>query len=114
MRIDPDAKLFFGVRIDSKLRDTLERCPPGDRSYYDHPEHLYLRVLRSGDDQYLGKIVDGGLHTDRIDDVRRNVISILQRLAPATRAPESLIILGVADGDGEGFIPRRPVNRDDG
>jgi hypothetical protein len=41
----------------------------------------------------VGKVVNDRLTTDRVNDVRRNVLSILRRLCPETRIPEEMVIL---------------------
>jgi hypothetical protein len=37
-------------------------------------------------------VIEEGLTTERVDDIRRNVLSILQRLCPETRFPATLDI----------------------
>ena len=84
MRLDQTTKLFFGMKIDSKLREALGSATPGDRHYFaeDSP---FLRVLSAGEDQWIGKIVDPGLAPSEVEDIQRNVISILNRISPGTR-----------------------------
>ena len=48
---------------------------------------------------YVGKVIEDGLTTDRVDDVRRNVLSIVRRLCPDTRLP---------DVTGDPGLPARP------
>jgi len=38
-------------------------------------------------------VIDERLTTERVDDIRRNVLSILQRLCPETRFPAVLDIV---------------------
>ncbi len=47
-----------------------------------------------GQDLYVGKVIHERLTTERVDDVRRNVLSILRRLVPEIRLPSDLQILG--------------------
>lgn len=85
MRLDPKAKLFFGMKIDSKLREGLAHATPGDRRYFEDPNSPYLRVLPLGEDQWIGKVVDGGIAPSEVEDIQRNVLSILNRIAPGVR-----------------------------
>lgn len=87
MRLDPDGKLFFGFKIDSKMREALAQATPGDRRFFDDPSSPYLRIISAlaGDQQWIGKLVDGGLSPTEVEDIQRNVVSILNRIAPGAR-----------------------------
>ena len=63
-----------------------------DRKYVSQEDSTYLRLCRNGDDVYVGKVVEDRLTTDRIEDVRRNVLSIMRRLCPEVRLPTQLEI----------------------
>jgi hypothetical protein len=91
MRLDPEAKLFIGLKIDSKLREALAQATPGDRRYFDDPNSPYLRVISNAEEQWIGKLFDGGIPPSEIDDIGRNVISILNRIAPGARHSPSLM-----------------------
>lgn len=85
MRIDTVRKLFAGVRIDGKMREQLEKCPQRDRVFFESTDGRYLTVLRGGDETYIGKILEPAAPLNSIEDVRRNVWSILQRICPGRR-----------------------------
>lgn len=91
MRLDPEAKLFIGLKIDSKLREALAQATPGDRRYFDDPNSPYLRVISMSEEQWIGKLFDGGTPPSEIEDIGRNVISILNRIAPGARHSPSLM-----------------------
>ena len=98
MRIDSKSKLFFGMKIDSKMREALAQATPGDRRYFEDPNSPYLRVLNLNEDQWIGKIVDGGIAPTEVEDIQRNVISILNRVAPGARhSPSSMRIFSIDD-----------------
>jgi len=42
MRIESERKLFVGLRVDNKLRDQLNNCPPRDRAYRHTEYDRYL------------------------------------------------------------------------
>ncbi|HEY3360084.1 MAG TPA: hypothetical protein VGQ83_42930 [Polyangia bacterium] len=81
MRIDTQGKLFFGVKVDSKMREQLGNASSGSRSFFEGPRAT-LVLCAAGADTYLGKIVDAGLSSDEIDDMVRHVHSVLDRIAP--------------------------------
>jgi hypothetical protein len=43
------------------------------------------------EEQWIGKLFDGGTPPSEIDDIGRNVISILNRIAPGARHSPSLM-----------------------
>ncbi len=108
MRIDPVRRLFFALKIDSKMREALAQATPGDRHYFDDPNSPYLRVLSNGEEQWIGKLVDGGIAPSEVDDIQRNVISILNRIAPGARHSPSLMRIFCVD-DAPAVPPRDPT-----
>ena len=92
--------IFVGMKMDGTLRRLLRGLEGSDRRYVSDDDPAFLMICRLGDQEYVGKRVDDRLTTDRIDDVRRNVLSILQRLCPDVRLPAHFEILTwVADAD---------------
>ena len=93
MELSDRNKLFVGLKLDTGLRRQLESVSGPDRKYVSGEDPAFLRIVSLGNDLYVGKVIDERLTTDRVDDVRRNVLSILHRLCPETRIPEKLEIL---------------------
>ncbi len=110
MRLDPTGKLFVGLKIDSKLREALAQATPGDRHYFDDPNSPYLRVLSMGDEQWIGKLVDGGFAPTEMEDIQRNIISILNRIAPGARHSASAMRIFCVD-DAPAVAPPAPSQR---
>ena len=46
-----------------------------------------------GGAQYIGRMLDEAISTDEIEDIARNVVSILKRVAPSVRSERVLVIL---------------------
>ena len=102
MKLDKERKLFFGYKIDSKLREALANAKPGDRHYFEDPESEYLRICSVEEERWIGKVIKCGLGVNDVEDVQRNVISILRRVAPNMRhSPTNVKIFSVADDTGE-------------
>ena len=98
MKLLKGERLFFGSKIDSKMREALAQAKPGDRKYFeDQTSDEFLRVLAFEDERWIGKVVSGGITVGDVEDIQRNVISILRRIAPTVRtSPTSLKIFAVA------------------
>jgi len=81
LRIDFQGKLFFGVKVDAKLREQLTRASGSARSFFEGPQAT-LTLCAGGSDTYIGKIVDSGIRSDEVEDMVRHVQSVLDRIAP--------------------------------
>jgi hypothetical protein len=84
--------LFIGTKMDGQIRRRLESVTGTDKKYFSREETTFLTICRLGEDEYVGKVIAEKLTTERVDDIRRNVLSILQRLCPETRFPATLDI----------------------
>lgn len=96
MNLDDRIPIFIGFKLDGQLRRQLESIEGADRRYVSKEDSTFLTICTLGDDDYVGKIVQDRLSTDRVNDVRRNVLSILRRLCPESRLPEHMEILTCA------------------
>jgi hypothetical protein len=102
MKLDKSCALFFGTKIDSKLREGLALSKPGDKKYFDGSSDEFLRVIEIGDDKdkerWIGKVIKAGPAVTEVDDIQRNIISILRRVAPNARIPASAVKIFVLHG----------------
>lgn len=112
MRIELQRKLFAGVRIDNKLRDALEHCPNRDRVYFDGSDPRYLVMIRAVEDSYVGKVVDPGMAASGMDDLKRNVLSILNRISTGRRSEDDVKVFALDDGEPPPLPPREPPAHD--
>lgn len=100
-RLEDSQPIFVGFKLDTSLRRQVESLAGPDRKYIDADASTFLRLCLLGDDVYVGKLVEDRLTTDRVDDVRRNVLSIMQRLFPDTRMPQQLQMIVCGNEEGE-------------
>jgi hypothetical protein len=102
MKLDKSTFLFFATKIDSKLREGLALSKPGDKKYFDGSSEEFLRVMEIGDEKdkerWIGKIIKPGPAVTEVDDIQRNVLSILRRIAPNARIPASAVKIFVLQG----------------
>lgn len=93
MKLTDKQPLFVGFKLDGSLRHQLENLSGPDRQYVSGEEGAaFLTICKHDGAKYVGKIVEDTLTTDRVDDVRRNVLSIVGRLCPDVRLPAALEI----------------------
>ena len=108
MKLLKGERLFFGCKIDSKLREALAQAKPGERRYFDDPNGEFLRVLSFEEERWIGKVMGGGVNVSDVEDIQRNVVSILRRVAPSVRtSPSSIKIFAVAaEGEAVAIIDK--------
>src|SRR5688500_17145444 len=108
MKLLKSERLFFGCKIDSKMREALSQAKPGDRRYFEDPESEFLRVVAVDEERWIGKVIAGGIQVTDVDDIQRNVMSILKRISPGLRLASSAIKIFVATDS-----PAAPVSLDE-
>ena len=87
-----DEPIFVGFKAGKALRLMLESLSETDKKYVSGESSTFLRVCGIGEDLYVGKLSDEALATDRVEDIRRNILSILRKLGPAVPLPTNLRI----------------------
>ena len=93
--------IFIGFKVDSQLRAKLESLSDADKKYVSSGSSTFLRICMVGEDRYVGKLVDGRLTTDRVEDIRRNVLSIIRKVGgEGGRMPANLQILACSSTRG--------------
>lgn len=117
MRIEAERKLFVGLKVDNKLRDQLQNAAPKDRPFFDGTDERYLIVIRTDgedEDTFIGKLVDAGTPAASMDDLKRNLQSILNRIAPGRHREDGIKVFAVADKEGpSGAAALQRKNRDE-
>jgi hypothetical protein len=98
MKLDKTTSLFFGTKIDSKLREALSQAKPGDKKYFDGTSEDFLRIVELPDEKWIGKVIKPGPVVTEVDDIQRNIVSIMRRVAPTARVSASGIRIFVLQG----------------
>ncbi|HEY1811069.1 MAG TPA: hypothetical protein VGG74_01855 [Kofleriaceae bacterium] len=102
MKLDKSCALFFATKIDSKLREGLALSKPGDKKYFDGSSEEFLRVMEIGEEKdrerWIGKVIKPGPAVTEVEDIQRNILSILRRVAPNARIPASAVKIFVLQG----------------
>jgi hypothetical protein len=118
MKLDKACSLFFATKIDSKLREGLALSKPGDKKYFDGTSEEFLRVMEIGEEKdkerWIGKVIKPGPAVTEVDDIQRNILSILRRVAPNARIPASAVKIFVLQGGASAqVIDDEPEGDDD-
>src|ERR1700743_366863 len=99
MRIESARKLCVCLRVDNKMRDQLAQAPARDKVYFDGSDPRYLVTIRTVEDNFIGKVIDGGTPAASMDDLKRNLLSILTRVAPGRHRDDAVKVFALDDGD---------------
>jgi len=91
-----DQPLFIGFKADKTLVRRLEILSDTDRQYVSTGDAAFLRICRVGEDTYVGKLCDE-LTTDRVEDIRLNVLSIIRKLGHESRLSANLKIVACSE-----------------
>ncbi len=90
-------RLFVGIKVSSKLQRELDHCARGAEHYFkeDHPESL--RIVTLGEEKVIGRFLRDGYPVTDIDNVSRNVHSIITLITGGSRIEEDSIRIYAAD-----------------
>jgi len=94
-----DQPIFIGFKVDNALRQQIESLSGSDKQYVSQDNSTFLRICRVGEDLYVGKLVHEVLTTDRVEDIRLNVLSIIRKIGHELRLPAHLKILACRSAD---------------
>jgi hypothetical protein len=93
VELDSRRSIFIGFKLDSGLRRQLETLGAADQKYVSKKDSTFLRICRVDGKPYVGKLIHERLTTDRVEDIQRNIASILQRVCPDIRLPQTMEVL---------------------
>jgi hypothetical protein len=84
-------QLFVGIKISPKLQRELDNCASGAKHYLaeDRPESLQIVTL--GENKIIGRFLPDGFPVRDIDNVSRNVRSIVTRMTQGSRIAEDAV-----------------------
>lgn len=94
-----DRPIFIGFKAAGGQRQMIESLIGADKKYVSCDDSTFLRTFRIGDDLYVGKLIHDPLTTDRVEDIGRNILSILRKIGLAVRLPTRLRIFACSAED---------------
>ena len=85
---DAAKRLFVGIKISPALQNELDRPAPGTQQYFEASNENFLQIVHLGADRYIGRYIKDGFSVADINDVGRNVCSIMKLIARGRRIEE--------------------------
>ncbi len=89
--VDMDKRLFVGIKISANLQMGLDNCARGTEHYLKEDKPEALQVVTLGAEKLIGRFLRDGFPVSDIDNVSRNVRSIVQLVAPRYRVQDDSI-----------------------
>ena len=93
--LEEGRRLFVGIKVSTELQRELDRPAPGTEPYFDGSSADYLQVVTAGNEKLIGKFLADGFPAADMDNVSRNLCSILRRIARNYRVEEKAVCVYV-------------------
>ena len=84
-------RLFVGIKVSTKLQSELDNCAPGTERYYKEDKPESLQIVTFGEERIIGRFLRDGYPVTDIDNVSRNIRSIITLITRGSRIEEDAI-----------------------
>ena len=75
-------------------------CAPRDKVYFDGSDpNATSGSIRAVEETYIGKMVDAGTPAASMEDLKRNILSILTRVAPGRHREDAIKVFALDEGE---------------
>lgn len=82
---DIDKQLFVGIKMSAKLQRELDNCARGTERYFKEDKPESLQIVTFGEERFIGGFLRGGFPVSDLDNVSRNVRSIVTLITGGSR-----------------------------
>lgn len=86
--LEVERRLFVGIKVSTKLQSGLDSPAPGTERYFKQDNKDYLQVVNFGEEKFIGRFLKDGFPVDELDDVSRNVRSIVRLITNGQRVDD--------------------------
>jgi len=78
-------RLFAGLVLTSKLKEQLNQVKKPAEIYFRFDDPKYLQIVSAGGNSYLGKWIETPYSLDAMENLHRNINSIVKLILPNNR-----------------------------
>lgn len=89
--IEVGRRLFVGIKVSTKLQNELDSPAPGTERYFKNGDSEHLQIVTLGEEKVIGRYVKDGFPVADIDNVSRNVLSIVKLITRGYRLEEDAV-----------------------
>ncbi|MGH7844628.1 MAG: hypothetical protein ACREQW_05605 [Candidatus Binatia bacterium] len=86
-----DKRFFVGIKISPALQRELDRCPRAAEHYFKENSPESLEVVTLGEEKLIGRFLQDGFPVSNIENVSRNIRSIVTLITQGYRLAEDSI-----------------------
>jgi len=86
-----ERRLFMGIKVSPKLQAELDHCVSGTECYFKEDKPEYLQFLTLGEEKFIGRFLRDGFPVSEIDNVSRNVRSLVSLITRGQRIAEDTV-----------------------
>lgn len=87
--MDSAKRLFVGIKISKALQIELDSPAPGTKHYFEGTSATdFLQIIDLGEQKFIGRYIKDGFPAANIEDVSRNVCSIVKLITRGRRVEE--------------------------
>jgi hypothetical protein len=94
--LDAAHRLFVGIKVSTKLQNDLNSPAPGTEHYFKAGGVDYLHVVTVGEQKLIGRYVKDGFPVAEMDNVSRNICSIVKLITRGQRIEEGSVHIYIA------------------
>jgi hypothetical protein len=95
---ETDKRLFVGIKISKKLQNELDSPAPGTGRYFKEKNLEYLEIVTLGNEKIIGRFIRDGFPASDIENVSRNVRSIVSLITRGHSTGEDSVHIYVNEG----------------
>jgi hypothetical protein len=88
-------KLFLGVKVDAAMKRQLDDGKAPGRPIFKAGDPAHLELLEHDGEFYLGRVLEAGFAIDQLEDLKRNIRSIVTLTFPDHKLSGSLRLFAV-------------------
>jgi len=89
--VENGRRLFVGVKISTVLQNELDSPAPGTERYFKSDNVEYLQIINLGEAKLIGRYLNDGFPVAEMDNVVRNVCSILKLITRGRRIEDNAV-----------------------
>jgi hypothetical protein len=83
--------IFVGIKVNDRLREQLDSSFASMKPFFAGNNPEYLQIMRIDSDDYIGKVTKSGASLEALDNMLKNVKSMLQMICPKFSLTEDAI-----------------------
>ncbi len=101
MKLSAERKLFLGLRLDAAMKRQLDEGKIPGRPIYKAGDPAHLEVMEQQGEFYVGRIIEAGFAIDQLEDLKRNIRSIVSITFTDHKPSTSLRLFAIDESESE-------------